>query len=201
MPSAPSPRLAAAFAAVDAANAEDPARIVVDGVEKPYAVHYGERMSAWLDRLVPEASEPLRLSVRAQHIRRFDIPRSSHPLDKPGYHAWRNRLKDHHADLLAGIMAETGYAEDEIARARSIVRKERLKRDAEAQALEDCACLVFLENEFAGFAERHEDAKLVEILARTWPKMSAAGHALALAMAPALPERLRRLVETAVAGG
>lgn len=190
-------RLAAAFALVDKANADDPATIEVDGRTRPYAVFYGERMNAWLARLVPDASEPLAIAVRAQHVRRFDIPRSTYPMDKAGYHAWRNRLKDHHADLTAAIMAEAGYSEAEIARARSIVRKERLKRDPEAQALEDCACLVFMENEFVPFAARHEDDKIVDIVAKTWPKMSEAGHALAHAMLPALPERLQRLVRRA----
>jgi hypothetical protein len=192
-------RLARATAAIDAANAGDPHRILVAGTERPYAVFYGERMSAWLDRLVPDASDALRLAVRGQHVRRFDIPRADYPMDKPGYHAWRNRLKDHHAAIVAAAMVDAGYDEATIARARSIVRKERLKRDPEAQALEDCACLVFLENEFVPFAEKHEDAKIVEIVAKTWVKMSPEGHALALGLVPALPERLQRLVHEAVA--
>ncbi|MEJ1157002.1 DUF4202 domain-containing protein [Prosthecomicrobium sp. N25] len=195
----PTDRLARAYAAIDAANAADPTLVEAEGGTKPYAVLYGERMSHWLDCLVPDASDALRIAVRAQHIRRFDIPRSAYPLDKPGYHAWRNRLKDHHADLTAALMAEAGYGPDEIARARSIVRKERLKRDPEAQALEDCACLVFLENEFVPFAARHEDDKIVDIVAKTWVKMSDAGHALALGLVPALPDRLQRLVGAAVA--
>lgn len=195
---APSDRLARAVAAIDAANADDPTRIAVAGTERPYGVVYGERMSAWLERLVPEASEALRLAVRAQHVRRFDIPRGDFPMDKPGYHAWRNRLKDHHADLLGAIMQEAGYGEDEVGRARSIVRKERLKRDPEAQALEDCACLVFLEAEFVPFAARHDDDKVVDILRKTWPKMSTAGHALAATLVPTLPDRLQRLVAEAI---
>ncbi|MBT9292782.1 DUF4202 domain-containing protein [Prosthecodimorpha staleyi] len=193
----PEDRLAAAYAAIDRANADDPTG--VGDPPRPYAVFYGERMSAWLERLVPDASDALRIAVRGQHIRRFDRPRSEFPMDKPGYFAWRNRLKDHHADLIAGIMTEVGYGEDDIQRARSIVRKERLKRDPEAQALEDCACLVFLEQEFAPFAARHEDDKIVDIVAKTWVKMSAAGHEAAAAMVPALPERLQRLVGQAVA--
>jgi hypothetical protein len=193
-------RLAAAFARIDAANADDPNRPEINGVARPYAVFYGERMTSWLDRLVPEASDPLKIAVRAQHIRRFDVARSAYPMDKPGYFAWRNALKDHHATLTAGIMADVGYDEDDIARMRSIIRKERLKRDAEAQALEDCACLVFLENEFMPFAERHTDDKIVDIVAKTWVKMSDAGHAEAVAMLPALPERLQTLVLKAVKG-
>jgi len=193
-----SDRLAAAFARIDAANADDPATITRDGVTLPYGVHYGERMSAWLQRLTPEPSEPLAIAVRAQHVRRFDIARAAYPMDKPGYFAWRNALKDHHAAIAGGIMADLGYDEADIARMRSIIRKERLKRDAEAQALEDCACLTFLENEFVAFADKHDDDKIVDIVAKTWVKMSDAGHALAVEMLPALPERLQALVGKAV---
>lgn len=195
----PPARLADAYARIDAANADDPQH--AGDPPRPYAVIYGEAMTAWLERLVPDASEPLRIAVRGQHIRRFDIPRASYPIDKPGYHAWRNRLKDHHADLVSDIMRAAGYDEANVARARSIVRKERLKRDPDAQALEDCACLVFLQQEFVPFAAKHEDDKIVDIVAKTWAKMSPAGHAAALDLMPILPERLSGLVKRAVAGG
>jgi hypothetical protein len=191
-------RLPQAFARIDAANADDPTTIVVDGVTRPYGVFYGERMSAWLARLVPEPSAALAIAVRAQHVRRFDIARGAYPMDKPGYFAWRNALKDHHAAIASRIMAELGFSEDEIARTRSIIRKERLKRDPEAQALEDCACLTFLENEFVAFAEKHPDDKVVDIVAKTWVKMSDTGHTLAVEMLPKLPERLQGLVLKAV---
>lgn len=196
-----SSRLAQVLAAIDAAMADDPARVTVDGAELPYGVHYARRMSHWLARLVPAPSEPLALAVHGQHIRRWDIPRDRFPVDKPGYFAWRNTLKDHHADLIAGFMRAAGYDDAAIARMRSIVRKERLKRDPEAQALEDCACLVFLENEFAGFVAAkadYDDEKWLGIIAKTWAKMSEAGHAEALTLVPGLPERLRELVVRAV---
>ena len=191
-------RLTDAFARIDAANADDPTTMAIDGVSRPYGVFYGERMSIWLDKLVPGPSEPLAIAVRAQHVRRFDIARSAYQQDKPGYFAWRNALKDHHAAIAAGIMDELGYGAEDIARMRSIIRKERLKRDPEAQALEDCACLVFLENEFAAFADKHDDAKIIDIVSKTWAKMSSAGHVLAVALVPTLPERLQELVLKAV---
>ena len=191
-------RLTEAFARIDAANADDPTRIEIDGVARSYGVFYGERMSAWLAKLVPDASEPLAIAVRGQHVRRFDIARATYQQDKPGYFAWRNALKDHHAAITAEIMTDLGYGDEDIARMRSIIRKERLKRDPDAQALEDCACLVFLENEFVAFAEKHDDAKIIDIVAKTWVKMSDAGHALAVAMLPALPEHLQGLVIKAV---
>lgn len=196
-----SDRLAAVYARIDEANADDLTRIEIEGVTRPYAVFYGERMTAWLERLVPDAPDPLAIAVRAQHIRRFDIARSAYPMDKPGYFAWRNALKDHHASLTAAIMAEAGYADADIDRMRAIIRKERLKRDPDAQALEDCACLVFLENEFVAFAAKHDDDKVVDIVAKTWAKMSDAGHGRAVALLPALPGPLQGLVLKAVQGG
>ena len=136
-------------------------------------------------------SELLKIAVRAQHVRRFDIPRSSYPMDRPNYHAWRNALKRHHAEVVGGLMAEVGYSAEEIARVGQIVRKEGLKRDPETQTLEDCACLVFLEFEFAPFGEKYTDEKVVDIVAKTWAKMSENGHKAALALAGQLPDRAR----------
>lgn len=195
-----SDRLAETYRLIDAANADDPTTEVVDGVALPYARLYGERMTARLARLVPDASDLLRIAARAQHIRRFDVPRASYPMDKPGYHAWRNALKICHAELAAEIMRRVGWSEAEIERVGQLVRKERIKRDPEAQAIEDCAALVFLEFEYAGFGAKHDDDRIVDIVAKTWVKMSDAGHAQALELLPALPERLRALTVRAVTG-
>lgn len=192
-------RLAVVFARIDAANAEDPTPVAVDGASRPHALVYGEWMSACLDRLAPEASELLRIAVRAQHLRRFDIPRADYPMDKPGYFAWRNAQKARHAELVGGYMREAGYDAAAIERVGGIVRKERLKRDDEVQTLEDCACLVFLEHEFAPFADGHPDDKVVDIVAKTWPKMSDRGRAAAVELLPAMSERLRTLTLLAVA--
>lgn len=193
-----SDRLAAVFAGIDAANADDPVSIVLDGVPRPAAVVYGERMTARLGRLAPEASELLAIAVRGQHVRRFDIARSTYPMDKPGYFAWRNALKRHHAEIVAAIMTKIGYDETKIGRVGTIIRKEGIKRDPETQTLEDCACLVFLEFESVEFLAKYSDDKIVDIVAKTWAKMSDAGHAQALELVPLLPERLQALIVKAV---
>ncbi|MBL8575181.1 MAG: DUF4202 domain-containing protein [Hyphomicrobiaceae bacterium] len=195
-----SDRLSAVYAAIDAANADDPRKVAIDGSEIAHAVIYGQRMTAALAALAPDASEVLRIACRAQHLRRFDLPRSSYPMDKPGYHAWRNAQKIAHAEKAGALMAAIGYGDEDIARVGSLIRKERLKRDAEAQTLEDVACLVFLEHEFVDFAAPHDDAKVIDIVAKTWVKMSPRGHAAALALAPKLPERLLSLVQQAISG-
>lgn len=193
-------RLSEIFAAIDAANADDPKSIEVDGVMRPYALVYGERMSARLAVLAPNASDLLKIAARAQHIRRFDMPRDTYPMDRPGYHAWRNALKVHHAEVVGKLMTAAGWSAADVARVGQLVRKEAIKRDAEAQTVEDCASLVFLEHEYAEFGGKYADEKVIDIVAKTWRKMSDAGHAQALELVPLLPERLQKLTVQAVTG-
>ena len=189
-------RFLEAVARIDAANAQDPNRTVVAGREIPGALLYAQRMTDWLDRLRPDAPEPLRLAVRCQHLQRWMIPRSQYPMTRAGYHQWRTTLARFHADRAADILRAAGYDEPTIARVQSLVRKEGLKTDPDAQALEDVACLVFLEHEFSDFARKHDEAKVLNILARTWRKMSDQGRAAALALP--LAARDRALIEKAL---
>jgi hypothetical protein len=174
---------------IDAASAQDP-----HGKE----LVYSQRMSSWLDRIEPGPSEALRLAARAQHIRRWAIPRSAYPMDRIGYLTWRTTLYKFHAEEVSKILRESGYDEPTIARVASLVRKERIKSDPEAQTLEDVICLVFLENYFADFAAELDEEKVVGILRKTWKKMSERGRAEALKLD--MPADARRLVERALAG-
>jgi hypothetical protein len=179
-------RLEIAFARIDKANREDPNQEIVEGVPQPKEWVYARRMSHWLDRLVPDASEPLRLAVRGQHLRRWTIPRDRYPMDGAGYKRWRTTLSRFHADEAAAILRDVGYGDVEIARVQALIRKEKLKTDPEAQALEDAACLVFLESAFADFAKKHPREKVIDILQKTWLKMSprAQAEALKLRLSP-----------------
>jgi predicted phosphohydrolase len=91
-------------------------------------------------------------------------------------------------------MTAAGYGAEDAARVGSLVRKERLKRDAETQLLEDVVCVVFLEHYIDGFMAKTDEDKLADILAKTWVKMSALGHehALKLPLAPDIPRLLER---------
>lgn len=176
---ADSGRYADAIARFDAANAEDPNTEPAGAVAEPRELVYARRMSAMLERFAPDAPEAVRLAVRCQHIRRWEIPRATYPRTPEGYQAWRARLLDHHAGLAARILREAGYDAETIARVAAIVRKERLKQDPEAQLLEDVAGLVFLEHYVAGFVAGHPEygeAKLRDILDKTFRKMSARGR-------------------------
>jgi hypothetical protein len=183
-----SPDYDAACAAIDRANAEDP-----QGRE----VLYSERMVAWVKALAPGASPELLLAARAQHLRRWKIPRSTYPEGRSGYLKWREGLKKIHADALAEILAAAGYGADSIAKARSLLVRKNLADDAEGQTLEDAACLVFLQFEFAAFSAKTEPGKMVDILRKSWGKMSPAARerALALDLAPGELELVKRALE------
>jgi hypothetical protein len=183
------PRFQSAIDRFDALSASDP-----HGKELLYA----RRMTQWLEKLEPAASEPLRLATRAQHLLRWRIPRDTFPKDRAGYLKWRTTLYDFHADQAAAVLREVGYEDATIARVRSLIRKENLKSDPDAQLLEDVICLVFLENYFADFAKDHDEAKLIRILRKTWKKMSARGQSAALELDLGTRERalLVRALET-----
>ena len=193
------PRLAAVFADIDAANADDPRRIDVAGEARPYEIVYSERMSTRLAAMYPDAPELLRIAARAQHLRRWDIPRKSYAEGRAGYNEWRRACREHHARLAGDIMARHGYAAADIARVTMMIRKEQLKKDRDSQALENVVDVVFIEHYFDEFLSKYsgyDDEKIIDIVGKTLRKMSPKGHQTALALE--LPERTRNLVMAAV---
>ena len=193
-----STRLQRALATIDAAHSEDPSKTTLDGIEKPYELHYAERCTHHLTARAPNASEVLQLAVRAQHLKRWEIPRASYPMTRPGYHAWRTFLKKRQGELAAQMCLEAGYSEEETRRIAALVRKEDLKVDEETKALEDVACLVFLEDQFEEFEQTVDEEKIIGILRKTWAKMSEEGRRLALEMK--MEGRPKELIEKALAG-
>lgn len=169
-------RLARTLAAIDAANAADPDRS--EGA--PAALLYGERMTAELELLVPDASEGLRIAARGQHIERWTSRRSDYPEGREGYLAWRRDLGAFHARRVGEIMAAEGYGAESMERVGRMIRKEGIKRDPEVQALEDVICFTFLRWYFQPFAEGRDAAGLERIVAKTARKMSAGARARAL---------------------
>ena len=184
---------------IDQAHALDPKKVAVDGKEIPYELHYGQKMSRYLEQRCPDAPAPLRLAIRAQHFRRWEVPRDSYPMNKVGYHAWRTYLKKRQAEMASQICLECGYSEADAGRVAALIRKEDLKKDEETQILEDVACLVFLDDQFEEFEKQHDEDKIIKILQKTWGKMSDRGHELALEIT--MSERARSLVEKALSGG
>ena len=196
-------RFERAIALFDAANAQDPRQDTgSDGRPVPRELLYGQRMSEMLDRYRPDASEVARLAVRAQHIERWKSPRQDFPMNRQGYLQWRTQLYRFHADTAGRLMAEAGYDEATIEQVRMAVGKKGLKVNADTQLLEDTADLVFIEHYMLGFAGQKADyseEKWLEIIRKTWQKMSAEAHAFALGGKLRLPSSLLPLITKAIA--
>ncbi len=184
--------LADVMALIDAANAADPT-LADDGKGsvRPAALLYGERMSATLDAFQPDAGHCLKIACRAQHLERWKLPRADYPMTKPGYHAWRNEQKRRHGERAGELTRQSGFGEEDIARVRVLIGKEGIKRDTEVQALEDVACLVFLQWYAMDFAAGREPDELKSIMVKTLAKMSEKGRAYAATLP--LPQPLRDL--------
>ncbi|MAN95839.1 MAG: hypothetical protein CME08_02495 [Gemmatimonadetes bacterium] len=185
---------------IDQANGEDPNSEVVDGVAWPKEQLYGMRMQEWVEELDPGASEALRIAARSQHIRRWEIPRSDYPLDRRGYLRWRTTLYAFHADRASEILRDQEYDAETIERVRALLQKRNLRGDTEVQTLEDAAALVFLVHHLDDFLERDDIAeeKAIDIIRKTWRKMTERGHEAASALA--LSDESTALLEKALAG-
>jgi Domain of unknown function (DUF4202) len=193
------PRLAAALERFGAAHRQDPRLVTVGGTDVPWSVHYHRRLAHWVDRFDPSGSVPLRLAAACQHVRRWEIPRSQYGEGRIGYRRWRTDLARKHARIARDVLTEVGYDETTVSRVEALLRKVGLGRDADVQLFEDAICMVFFETDFADLARKHDDDKMIDILRKTWAKMSEAGRRAALAYAAELPDRERRLVKTAAA--
>jgi hypothetical protein len=189
-------RFQQAIVRFDAFNSDDPNRETHNAKDYPKELLYGRRMTEWLNRLAPDASEALRLAVRCQHIGRWLIPRSQYPLDRQGYYRWRTALAELHAHTAREILQQVGYDEETITRVEALVKKKNLKTDVEVQLLEDVVCLVFLENYFSDFSRKHDEEKLITVIQKTWRKMSVRGQQAALGLD--LPPVTRALIERAL---
>jgi hypothetical protein len=190
-------RLEEAIRRFDAANAEDPNTELVRGTSVAKELVYGQRMSRRLASFAPDAPETVKLAARAQHIRRWEVPRDSYPAGRAGYLKWRTDLYKRHGDTAAAIMDEVGYDDETIERVRTLLRKRGLKTDPDVQLLEDVICLVFLEHYFHDFATKHEEDKLVSIVQKTWAKMTESAHEAAFRIdyAPEDLEVIQRALE------
>jgi len=185
----------------DAANSDDPNQETADGRAWPKELLYAERMSEMLGRFAPQASEAVRLACRAQHIQRWKIPRKDYPMTPEGYQHWRTTLYKFHAETAGRLLQEAGYADEMIARVKAIVGKRGLKVNPETQMMEDVVDLVFIEHYMLGFASQkseYSEDKWIDIVRKTWKKMSEQGHAFALSGQLKLPESLVPLILKAV---
>jgi hypothetical protein len=175
-----SEKLINAFRLFDKANEKDPNTELWLGKTYPKELLYAIRMTDKLNVFEPEASEPLKLTARCQHIRRWEIPRETYEMNRTGYLKWRQDLKKFHAEKAGCILREVGYGQEMIDKVTFLLEKKQLKKNAESQTLEDVICLVFLEFYFEPFSHKYPEEKLIEILQKTWRKMSDKGQEAAL---------------------
>ena len=192
-------RFKLAITLFDAANAEDPNQ----DEGQPKELLYARRMTEMLGRFAPQAGEVAQLAVRAQHIRRWTVPRANYPLGKPGYFAWRTGLYRFHAETAGELMRQAGYDEATIAQVKTAVGKQDLKTNPDTQLVEDVSCLVFIEHYMLGFAGQqaeYTEQKWLGIIRKTWSKMSPAAQAFTTSGGIRLPEALLPLILKAVAG-
>jgi hypothetical protein len=173
-------KLAEAYTCIDKANAEDPNTEKINNTLVPKELIYGQRMTNTIEEFEPNAPEALKLAARSQHICRWKIPRKNYAMNRIGYLKWREDLKKFHAQKASEILKNIGYDSEIIDRVAFLIQKKKLKKDADTQTLEDVICLVFLNFYYEEFLIKHTDKKVIDILQKTWCKMSKKGHESAL---------------------
>lgn len=169
-----------AIARFDEENSHDPNTEMVDGKPHPRELVYAKRLTAWVHKLAPTASEVLQLAARCQHICRWTIPRDKYAMDRAGYLKWRTELKNFHAAKAGAILREVGYDEETVGKVQDLNLKKNFPKDPDCRVLEDALCLLFLEHQFADLAARFDEAKMLNAVQKTWIKMSPRGREEAL---------------------
>ena len=182
---------------IDQLNSEDPNRELIDGVLAPRELVYARRLSAWVLRLCPSASEALRIAARGQHVCRWMIPRSQYPMTRQGYLRWRETLKTFHAERVTTLMQEGSYPPDIVQSVRSLIVKRCSPADPEAQALEDALCLIFFEIQYAPMRQKAPEDKLRDVVKKVWQKMSPKAREEVLRLA--LSDEDRAVLQRAIA--
>lgn len=185
-------QLKEAFSKFDTYNATDPNTEEFEGKTYPKEVLYAKRMTKKLNDYVPNASEYMQLAVRCQHIGRWEIARTSYPMDRAGYLMWRSQLKLHHAKIAEPILKECGYDAETIEKVKALLLKKQLHQNPDTQLIEDVICLVFVEYYLDGFAKQHSGEKMVDILKKTLKKISPKGIEAALKIS--MTEHVKQLI-------
>ena len=186
---------------INDANSQDPNLEQSDGKDCPKELLYSLRMSNMLERYDSDADQVIKIAIHGQHIQRWQSPRNAYPMDRKGYHKWRSDLYIFHAEKVAQIMQQTGYNEQDIERAKKAVAKVGIKSNPDTQLIEDVVGLVFIEHYMLDFATKHpeySEQKWIDIIRKTWSKMSEQAHKFVLAGEISLPESLVPVIHKAI---
>jgi hypothetical protein len=187
---------------IDEANSKDPNKATADDKDWPKELLYSHRMSEMIEHYAPEADDAMKLAMRAQHIQRWKLPRSNYPMNRKGYHQWRTKLYQYHADTAAELLKKAGYDEAFIERVKLAVSKKSLKSSPDTQLLENISAMVFIEFYMLNFVDKHpeySEEKWLEIIRKTWNKMSSHAQQFVLDGNIKLPGTLAPLIQKAVA--
>jgi len=185
-----------AFELFDAYNRKDPVSITIGSETYPAAYFYSTQVYNWIKKLEPAPEEALLLASRCQHIGRWEIPRSTYPQGRAGYLQWRKALARFHAETAASMLVEAGYEADIIDEVKAIILKNNIKSSHNTQVMENALCLVFLQFQYEDFIKDYDDSKMINILKKTWAKMSSPGREAALTLS--FSDRGKRLIEQAL---
>jgi len=93
-------------------------------------------------------------------------------------------------------MAKENYLESEIDAVRQIILKKNFQFNPDAQTVEDALCLIFLESQFEELHQKTPDPKMIDIIQKTWKKMSAKAKEVALTLE--LPAHHKELIQEAL---
>ena len=177
----------------DDANRLDPRSQKVAGILHPRELVFSQRVSEWINRLSPEASESVRLAARSHTLRRWEVPRDRFAMDTAGYHQWRCATAEHSAREASHILERRGYPNAMVERVASLIKRELFPQDPDAQLLEDADCLVFLEIKLEEYLSQWDEEKVARVLRGTWSKMSESARGLAMDLP--VPPEVRKVLE------
>jgi len=171
-----------AFKRFDELYKQEPNNEIYDGKEYPKEYLYSLRMLEVLNDIFKNANAAQLLAVKAQHLCRWEIPRTDFPEGKQGYHTWRNALYKHQSEKATNVLKELQFDEQTIEDVANAISKKGLKQNFTSQVVEDVACIVFLKHYFANFVTKHssDEEKTISIIKKTWAKMSPVAHDHAL---------------------
>jgi len=195
-------KLEIAISLIDEANSKDPNHETDnEGKTWPKESLYSFRMSDMLQRYRPDADDAVKIGVRAQHVERWKSSRQDYPEGRQGYLQWRANLYKFHAQTAGNFMAKAGYDEETIERVKKAVGKRAVKVNPDSQMLEDVASMVFIEHYMQSFADKHpeySEEKWIDIIQKTWKKMSEQAHQFVLDGNVKLPEALVPVIQKAL---
>jgi hypothetical protein len=191
-------RIERAFELFDAYNRQSPEHLIWENEDYPAEYFYAVKRYEWVKKLDPQASESLLLASRSQHIGRWEIARDTYPEGRAGYLKWRSDLAKFHALKAEEILTSVGYDNEITDRVRQIILKQKIKADSEVQTIENALCLVFLEYQFDDLIAKVSEEKMIDILRKTWAKMSDPGRNMALSLQ--YSEEGKQLIQKALNG-